>query len=125
MKKMLLILIAILVVISFTTSCSTTETTSRATMFPYAASVSFPAADTYKVLGRVDYLASVGQSGYLSFLEYAKSVYPSTDDIVNILVDSEQIIEKTTISTFFFGSQSTSQTTSTYKMTGIAIEYLD
>jgi hypothetical protein len=70
-------------------------------------------------------IASVGQSGYLSFLEYAKSVYPSTDDIVNILVDSEQIIEKTTISTFFFGSQSTSQTTSTYKMTGIAIEYLD
>jgi hypothetical protein len=118
MKNKIKYLLFISILLVFTTSCSTTETT---VIQPYAASVSFPSEDNYEILGRVNYSPSYGTGGYIEFLEYAKTVYPSTDDIVNIIVDSEDTYED---SVGMYGS-STSLIKSMYTMSGIAIKYID
>ncbi len=121
MKKTTIMLITLAVLLVLATGCaSTTEV--RTTLLPHSASVSFP-GEGYKILGRVEYAGAKGKSGYLSFLEYAKSVYPTADDVVNIMVDSEQTVETTT-ETFLLMPSVKSKTTYTYTMTGIAIEYL-
>lgn len=114
MKKTLPIVMLIVVAVLLV-SCSSTTT-----LFPYSASVSFPAEGTYKVLGRVSYTASKGNTGYIPFLEYVKTKYPTADDVVNILVDSEQTIQSS-----FMPGVGSKVTSSTYTMTGIAIEYLN
>lgn len=123
MKKILIVLMSMAVALVLFTSCETT-TIRQSTRLPYAASVSFPAAGTYRVLGRVDYRSTIGDSGYLSFLEHAKTIYPETDDVVNILVDSERIVERTIPGALSFAPV-TESSSATYTMTGIAIEYIE
>lgn len=80
------------------------------TFAPYSASVAFPAEKDYKILGRVDYEGTAGVASYHKLLEVAKQKYPSTDDVVNIIVDAKR-------TSFFFA------TSDTFTMSGVAIEY--
>lgn len=100
-KRIPLFIAAILVIVL--TSCSTFQ--------PYDVSVSFPADGKYEVLGRVDYEGSMGIAGYGKLFEVAKTKYPGTDDVVNIIVDSKMVS---------FGGLILSRT---YIMSGIAIKY--
>jgi vancomycin permeability regulator SanA len=99
-------------------SCTTTEETY---VEPFDISVSFPAKGTYTILGRVDYVANRGNAGYKSFLEYAKSVYPLTDDVVNVIVDSKDTYE--VITNTFTSTKTSTLKSSVYTMSGIAIQY--
>lgn len=121
MKNKIGVFLFLAILLVFTTSCSTTE---RTVVQPYAASVSFPAEGTYQILGRVNYVPSYGSGGYLDFLEYAKTKYPSTDDVVNIIVDSEDTYESSLGILGMYGS-STTLVQSVYTMSGIAIKYLE
>lgn len=118
MKNKISILLFLTILLVFTTSCSTTETT---VIQPYAASVSFPAEGSYQILGRVTYVPSHGSGGYLDFLEFAKTKFPSTDDVVNIIVDSED----TYVNSVGMYGATNSLTKSVYTMSGIAITYVE
>lgn len=113
---MVLLMALVLVALVFT-GCTVTQ---RVVAQPFSASVSFPAEGTYKILGRVDYAPAKNTAGYIDFLAYAKSVHPETDDLVNILVDSEETYES---SNAFFAPSSV-RVDSSYVMSGIAIQYL-
>jgi len=118
MKKRFL-LISLLVIFALVLSSCTTTT--RTTKQPFSASVSFPAEGTYQILGRVDFAPSQGSAGYLDFLTYAKTIYPNTDDVVNIIVDSENSYE---VSTNPYGPSSR-LVSSSYMMSGIAIAFIE
>lgn len=117
MKKRIVLLMALGLIVMMFSGCAVTQ---RVVAQPFSASVSFPAEGTYKILGRVDYSPAKNTAGYLGFLSYAKTVYPETDDLVNILVDSEETYES---GIGFFGP-STVRVDSSYVMSGIAIQYL-
>lgn len=121
MKKKLLILLFSLFLMTLVTGCTTTE--ERVVVAPFTASVSFPAEGTYEILGRVDFVASKGNAGFAAFLEHAKSVYPLTDDVVNIIVDTESTYEVTKDQM----KMTTSSTliSSVYSMSGIAIKFVE
>ena len=117
MKKRIVLSVALVLVALVLTGCAVTQ---RVVAQPFSASVSFPAEGTYKILGRVDYAPAKNTAGYLDFLSYAKSVYPETVDLVNILVDTEETYES---SNGLLGSSSV-RVDSSYLMSGIAIKYL-
>jgi len=117
MKKRISLIVVFVLVASIFVSCTTSQVIIKR---PFAASVSFPASGTYKVLGRVEYAPSQNTAGYLDFLSYAKTIYPETDDVVNILVDSE---ETYVINPMMPGS-TTNLVSADYLMSGIAIQYL-
>jgi len=107
-KTLLLICLALSIVFA---GCSTGPAPHKS---PYFASTTFPPVGTYKILGRV--FLSNGD-GYMALLKHAKSVYPTTGDVVNIIVDQE--------TTFYSGYGMTSNTyVTSYNFSGIAIEYL-
>lgn len=116
MKKRIVLVMAIVIFAMVFTSCAT----QRVAVRPFSASVSFPAEGTYKILGRVDYAPSQNTAGYLDFLAYAKTEHPETDDVVNILVDTEETYSTTSGP---FGSSATLEK-AVYMMSGIAIQYL-
>jgi hypothetical protein len=118
MKNWMAIIMALVLVVLLFTGCVTSQIITAKN--PLSASVSFPAAGTYKVLGRVEYTTSEDTGGYLDFLTYAKSVYPKADDLVNILVDTEDTYR---YSEGPFGD-SLFLIVSRYKMSGFAIQYL-
>ncbi|AEV28051.1 hypothetical protein SpiGrapes_0187 [Sphaerochaeta pleomorpha str. Grapes] len=121
MKKhfvLYLLLVSVCILMLFS-SCTTMTSEKRIT--PYSASVSFPAEGPYTVLGRVSYVSSQGTAGYRELLQQAKIKYPSADDVVNILVDSEDTFNVITDS--FTGAKQTSLVGSVYSMSGIAISY--
>jgi hypothetical protein len=89
---------------------------------PYSASVSFPATGPYRILGRVEFVSSQGSSGYKELLKQAKIQYPEADDVVNIIVDSEDTYS--VIVDTMMGTQQRSLIGSVYSMSGIAIEYV-
>ena len=118
MKKHVVLILALVLGTLLFTGCESSRTIT--TKNPLAAFVSFPAAGTYKVLGRVDFAVDEDSGGYLDFLTYATSVYPDTDDLVNILVDMNQSYMYKSSG---FGESLTAYE-SKYKMSGIAIQYL-
>lgn len=73
---------------------------------------SYPAGNSYKILGRVTISTSSSQSGYTKLLEEAKKQYAACDDVINIMVDAK------TSSFLFFTSH-------TYTMSAIAVDYTD
>ncbi|MBJ2356879.1 MAG: hypothetical protein PHR69_08005 [Sphaerochaeta sp.] len=116
-KRFLLVSLLVLFALVLSSCTSTTISTKQ----PFSASVSFPAEGTYQILGRVDFTPSQGSAGYIDFLTYAKTIYPDTDDIVNIIVDSENTYELTAS---LYGSESR-LVSSSYMMSGIAIAYTE
>jgi hypothetical protein len=118
MKKRMVLIMALVLVALLFTGCETTQIIT--TKNPLHAFVSFPGVGTYKVLGRVDFTVDKDTGGYLDFLTYAVSVYPDTDDLVNILVDTDERY-------MYYSNglgESLSLLDSQYKMSGIAIQYL-
>ena len=116
-KRFLLVSLLVLFALVLSSCTSTTISTKQ----PFSASVSFPAEGTYQILGRVDFTPSQGSAGYIDFLTYAKTIYPDTDDIVNIIVDSENSYEMTASP---YGNDSR-LVSSSYMMSGIAIAYTE
>jgi|GEM_PF-5297078 len=116
MKKRIVLVMTIVLFALVFSGCAT----QRVAVRPFSASVSFPAEGTYKILGRVDYAPSQNTAGYLDFLAYAKTVHAETDDVVNILVDTE---ETYTTTSGPFGL-SVALEKAVYMMSGIAIQYL-
>ncbi len=103
MKKGMLMLISVVVLLIV--GCSTYR--------PLTASTQFPAdGSKYKILGRVETKKKVDKSGYTLLLKEAKKEYPEADDVVNIVIDSYE-------KPGFFGKSYR------YKMSGIAIDYID
>ncbi|MGI6438922.1 MAG: hypothetical protein ACOX0W_01415 [Sphaerochaetaceae bacterium] len=122
MKNKALLLILILAALVLLTSCSTTSSyTTR--IYPHTASVSFPASGPYEILGRVDYVSTQGLAGFSELLKHAKEIYPTADDVVNILVDTEEVYEQ--VSSFFLGTSGPILKSAVYTMTGIAIRYTE
>lgn len=117
MKKHVVLIMALVLVASMFVGCTVTQVVIKR---PFSASVSFPAAGTYKVLGRVDYVPSQTTAGYIDFLSYAKTVHPGTDDVVNILVDTEETYETNPMMPAGLGNLVSAD----YVMSGIAIQYL-
>ena len=89
------VLIAVFAAAVFT-SCKTTVPVSASTAFP----------ENCTILGRVTITTDVQKSGYIKLLEAAKKQYPGCDDVVNIIVDAERGILK-----------------SSFTMSGIAIKF--
>jgi uncharacterized alpha/beta hydrolase family protein len=118
MKKRFILISFLVLFVLILSSCTTTTLTTKQ---PFSASVSFPAEGTYQILGRVDFTPSQGSAGYIDFLTYAKTIYPDTDDIVNIIVDSENSYEVTTNP---YGPDSR-LISSSYMMSGIAIAFTE
>jgi len=119
MKKKILMLLMSLIMMTMVMSCTTNTVD---VVEPYLASVSFPSEGQYKILGRVDFETSKGKSGFKDFLEYAKSVYPETDDVVNIIVDSDNTYQ---VSTGYTAKTTRTLKSSVYMMSGIAIQYIE
>ncbi len=119
MYKKINIMVLVVLVMIVLVGCSTTQYTR---VYPVTATGTFPAGGTYKVLGRVDYVMNQGNAGYIAFLEHAKSVYPTTDDVVNIMVDTAETFEQT--NSFMFMPTSNNLVRSIYTMSGIAIEFI-
>jgi len=121
MKKNLSLLLIIFILLMALIGCTTTQFTR---VLPYSASVSFPADGPYTILGRVNYVSDQGTSGYAGLLKYAKTVYPGTDDVVNIIVDSENTYSVgSTIPGMPVDQSSAVLINSVYTMSGIAIAY--
>jgi hypothetical protein len=120
MKKPFVLLFVIVLSLALFSSCTTMTTEKRIT--PYSASVSFPATGPYRILGRVEFVSSQGSSGYKELLKQAKIQYPEADDVVNIIVDSEDTYS--VIVDTMMGTQQRSLIGSVYSMSGIAIEYV-
>jgi len=120
MRKKLVMLLMVLTIVLVILGCSTTQ---FSRVYPHSASVSFPAEGPYEILGRVDYVSTQGSAGYAGLLEHAKTIYPTADDVVNIIVDTEDTYEG---SSGLFGVMGSSSTliNSVYTMSGIAIRYI-
>lgn len=117
MKKRNVLLMALVLVALMFAGCTVTQVVIKK---PFSASVSFPAEGTYKVLGRVDYAPSQTTAGYIDFLSYAKTIHPETDDVVNILVDTEETYTSNPMAPASLGNLVSAD----YVMSGIAIQYL-
>lgn len=86
-----------------------------ATQTPLTANANFPQDGAkYRILGRVTLEAKATKSGYAKLVEEAKRLYPSCDDVVNIMIDAKG-------SKGLFGGV----TYKNYVMSGIAIDYVD
>ncbi|NCB01746.1 MAG: hypothetical protein EOM67_06215 [Spirochaetia bacterium] len=120
MKKLLMMFLLVTLLGTLFVGCSTTEFTR---VHPFTASVSFPSEGQYKILGRVDFVSSQGNAGFAAFLNYAKTIYPTTDDIVNIIVDTENTYSQS--SGFPMMPTTATLVSSVYTMSGIAIEYIE
>ena len=117
MKKRIVGIMALVLVAMMFAGCTVTQVVVKR---PFSASVSYPAAGTYKVLGRVDFMPSQTTAGYIDFLTYAKTIHPDTDDVVNIIVDTEETYESNPMMPTSLGNLVSAD----FIMSGIAIQYL-
>jgi len=110
MKKYGLIMVTTLLVLGGCASAPVVYTV------PFQASVSFPAAGEYEILGRVSLVLPADSAGYGMLLEQARNQFPLADDVVNVLVDREDVYDG--------NENEPTLLSSTYHMTGLAIRYL-
>lgn len=110
--------IAIISMAMILTGCVSTSDPYTLTA-PVSASVSFPAAGDYEILGRVTYVSVPGDASYEKLLDMAKAMYPGTTDVVNVTVDASTTYVD--VKDFWNGVSSTRAIDATYTMRGIAI----